>query len=704
MADYDSEAGETEVKERPSPISAPAPTWLEGATLSPDTRSPLQPEPPRQSLEDMTRPPQALIDLQTRRAGDMEAERKKQSGILDQDQAEMHRRFAQTGIEPGTLEPWDNNKQREKYRTDPIESFGSLGSVFAMVASAFTRAPMENALNGAASAMNAVKAGNDQEFQLAHRAWKENNDLALKRHDIMQQQYDNAIKLMSSDVTAGHAKMAMLASSYDDQQLLGLLNAGLWPQGLELLEKRNKIAKDQFEISDRMNQAAFQRQALKVSLENNKQIEDPAKRALQNLVEFNRIYGVKEQTPQQAIFATYMVQHPNATVEEIADFAQKHGLLPRQFSGGNAATEQRMRLAEETIQQFEGSTGEKLDPAERNMIQQAFQDKTSSGSLKTAALMSGLEDIQARKASGEKVTAEDRSRILKEHADRGESLRIKQEELKIKQDRFAQQQQQMETGHLSDAAIDRMARQFVEAGDVSVKTNIGTGASRGENLGRLNQRIADLQIEQNVSPKEQFSRIAKAGGEKQYQRTTGGYGGRVEVASNEVVAMIPLALASSEKMKRSKYVPINQVMQIAQRGSSNLDLMEFATNNFGLTNAYVRAMNPTGVPRVQERLEAHMEGLFRTVTSHEAYDRMVKQMAREVEASKNAVQAARDEKSLEAELTKIINAKPRTDGAPKGAAGSSLGGSRSDGPPIGTIDGGYRFKGGANVKENWEKL
>src|SRR5205807_1908489 len=109
----------------------PAPSWMQGATATPETRAPLQPEPPRQSIEDMVRSPQALIDLQTKRAGAMEAERQRQSGIIDRDQAETHRRFAQTGIEPGTLEPWDNNKQREKYRTDPIESFGSLGSVFA---------------------------------------------------------------------------------------------------------------------------------------------------------------------------------------------------------------------------------------------------------------------------------------------------------------------------------------------------------------------------------------------------------------------------------------------------------------------------------------------------------------------------------------------------------------------------------------------
>ena len=95
-------------------------------------------------------------------------------------------------------------------------------------------------------------------------------------------------------------------------------------------------------------------------------------------------------------------------------------------------------------------------------------------------------------------------------------------------------------------------------------------------------------------------------------------------------------------------------------------------------------MNPTGVPRVQERLEAHVEGLFRTVTSHEAYVRMVQQMAREVQASKKAVQGTRDEKSFEDELLKIINTKPPTRSS-SSSAGSPLGGSAKSAVTIPTI-------------------
>jgi hypothetical protein len=75
---------------------------------------------------------------------------------LEEDRARIKKAYDATGVQPGELLPWDYDKQREKFATNPLESFGSIGSVFAILASAFTRDPMTNALNGAAAAMNAV--------------------------------------------------------------------------------------------------------------------------------------------------------------------------------------------------------------------------------------------------------------------------------------------------------------------------------------------------------------------------------------------------------------------------------------------------------------------------------------------------------------------------------------------------------------------
>lgn len=478
MAEDDSDKGGTDVLERPT-TSAPTPSWLPSAAAPADTSNPWgSAKPPEKSLEDLTRPPQAILDLQKQRTQDTESLRREQSGIISQDQAETHRRFAQTGIEPGTLEPWDNNKQREKYRTDPIESFGSLGSVFAIVASAFTRAPMENALNGAAAAMNAIRAGNEKEFELAHRSWKENNDLALKRHDIMQQQYQNAIQLMSSDVTAGRAKIEMLAASYGDQQLTALMEAGLWPQGLELMERRQKVAEGVREASLRNEKDQFQRVAFKAAKEKNaQQYPDPSQRAAYDLFEFNKIYGAKEQTPQHALFAQHMLENPGEKADDSVKWAQKNGMLPRQYYGGmqqaqletynslvqkytsdpynmdpaeaqrraldetakamarpsgasgGSAAANRTRTAEEAISEFE-KTGERLSADEKNLIHKAHEDKTSAGLSKALAVTAHLDEMRKRKENGENVNAAERLADLQKrldgHDDQEEAVAISQ--------------------------------------------------------------------------------------------------------------------------------------------------------------------------------------------------------------------------------------------------------------------------------------
>jgi hypothetical protein len=233
----------------------------------------------------------------------------------------------------------------------------------------------------------------------------------------------------------------------------------------------------------------------------------------------------------------------------------------------------------------------------------------------------------------------------------------RQERLRQNQQRIDLLKQNQEQGFLSEDALKMRADQYVIAGDEGVRRGLGGGASGRINLARLDDMIAQRQKEMGVTPQEQAKRIASFIGEKQYQRTSGGYAARVEVASNEVAQIAPLALESSEKVGRVKWVPVNEAIQSWQRGTSDLNLTEFATNNFALKNAYVRAMNPTGVPRVQERAEAHAEGLFKTTTSPEAYRKMVEQMLREVLASKRAVAATRSEAEAESKILDIISGK-----------------------------------------------
>ena len=56
------------------------------------------------------------------------------------------------------VEPFKPLPPPQQRQTDPIQAFGSFGSMFAILASGFTHQPAINSMNAAASAINAAKA------------------------------------------------------------------------------------------------------------------------------------------------------------------------------------------------------------------------------------------------------------------------------------------------------------------------------------------------------------------------------------------------------------------------------------------------------------------------------------------------------------------------------------------------------------------
>jgi len=125
---------------------------------------------------------------------------------------------AYSGIEPigERLKPWDAQKELQEQQTNPLQTFGSLGSIFAIAASAFTRTPAINAMNGMAAAINAVKANDEEAYKKAYEAWKENMNLALERHRAQRDDYEDAMKLADHDMNAAKAKLLADSVKYDD--------------------------------------------------------------------------------------------------------------------------------------------------------------------------------------------------------------------------------------------------------------------------------------------------------------------------------------------------------------------------------------------------------------------------------------------------------------------------------------------------------
>lgn len=160
---------------------------------------------------------------------------------IERDQARVQALSKDLGVEAGKLKPWNAEEESAKRHTDPVAAFGSLGSVFGILASAFTRAPMENALNASAAAMGAIKDGDTVAYNRAYKAWEDNTKQAMDRHKIQHDAYTDATTMLNTNIAAGQAKLQVLAAKYGDEKTKFLLDNGLNKEVIDLQEARQKL-------------------------------------------------------------------------------------------------------------------------------------------------------------------------------------------------------------------------------------------------------------------------------------------------------------------------------------------------------------------------------------------------------------------------------------------------------------------------------
>lgn len=188
--------------------------------------------------------PQASVDV-GKIHGDITAIGKEEAAVkdartdraisqMDYDTRAVHQ--AHQGIEPVDLKPWNAEQEKKKYQTSPIEQFGSWGVIAATLASAFTRMPMANALNGAGAAMTAIQARDDKAYERAWESFKFNADLAIKRHNLQHEAYQDAIELLNTDRSTAMSQLQMLTDKFGDKRARALLDGGYIK---ELVEYQN---------------------------------------------------------------------------------------------------------------------------------------------------------------------------------------------------------------------------------------------------------------------------------------------------------------------------------------------------------------------------------------------------------------------------------------------------------------------------------
>lgn len=249
---------------------------------------------------------------------------------MERDRAQMDQAFKAEGAAANALPPkWNADEEREKYIRGPMESFGSIGSVFAMAASMFTKTPMTSALNAGAAAMKAVHDNDEKAYESAYKAWKDNTELALKRFGMEHQIFADSQHLMTTDMQAWAIKQKALAARFENNNAMILLENGMYKEYIDTMQAQQRgaieleKAKEGFEEFNR--QRELYRDGTKAWEAEHPDATESQKvqhrlQLLHDIKSGQRgaLTSSTKRSPEQVFTEQFYAKYPNATPEEFS--------------------------------------------------------------------------------------------------------------------------------------------------------------------------------------------------------------------------------------------------------------------------------------------------------------------------------------------------------------------------------------------------
>lgn len=235
--------------------------------------------------------------------------------------------------------------------------------------------------------------------------------------------------------------------------------------------------------------------------------------------------------------------------------------------------------------------------------------------------------------------------------------------------------------NLSQDDLRFMAEQYW-AGDKSVLSGL---ARNPQALSAARHAIVQFGKENGKGGADVAQATAEFEGLKAGERALGTRTANVGLAVNEANLLSDLALKTSAEWQRSGIKSLNDLQKYAQSKTASPKLRKFVAANNSFVNAYARAISPSGAPTVSDK--EHAREMLDTGFSKGDYEATVDILRQEMQAAQEAPQATKKE------LAKLAKADASISAPPKPAA-----------PSVGTVQGGYRFKGGDPAKQSsWEK-
>jgi hypothetical protein len=157
----------------------------------------------------------------------------------------------------------------------------------------------------------------------------------------------------------------------------------------------------------------------------------------------------------------------------------------------------------------------------------------------------------------------------------------------------------------------------------------------------VQEEATRIRKERGMTGSDQAAATAGYMGERAGARTAGTREANVNMAVIEAQKFMPLAIGASNKVDRTQFPTINSIIQAYEKGTGDENIVRLAVATNSLTNAYSRAITPSGIPT--EGNQTRARELLDRAWSKGQYAAAVDQLWQEMQAAKASPEQAREE-------------------------------------------------------------
>ncbi len=562
------------------------------------------------------------------------------------------------------LRPWNADEERTARTHGPMEQFGSLGMIFAVAASAFTRHPMTSALNAGAAAMTAIQAGDEKAYKSAYEAWKSNADLAIKRFDMERVLYDEANKLATTDMAMWNQKTLMLATQFGNEKEIAMLNAGM---GKEVLERQATQAKTKEGLEEAIRRQVLfnqQQEAYTASMEAfNEEHPNPTQKeralALLEATRKSIQAGKGQETGDEKFQHAMALQQARLEAQlEKAKFSQEG-----KEKLAKLTADQRM----EVQQYLEGGRNARAEMslgARTYLAELSSSDRRAVEEIRQAGAQERLElNIEARSAEKEKDRevqlqkirqSESRQSMSSSDAAEVKSLTEKytnDEDSPTHGDAHASRERAAEkvlAAHrskkieavptLTEAALKTLAERDAD-GDRTALSGLGYGAVGAANRAAVMNKSAEIMEARGESGADRMRKAIEFQADARGASNLAQLESRMVAAISKAQQTAPVVLTTSEKVNRTSFPSINAIEAAIAKGGGGEDIIRFNIAIKTLISNYATTLgqgNSVLTDNAREEAKELIATKYSKGQIRVAVDQMQKEMQRELDGVKKA--------------------------------------------------------------------